>query len=168
MVLSSSCHQRCRAPALASLRKQRMASPARTSGDHSAVAPPVPIPNTEVKRCSPDGSATIGCARVGRRQNKKPAGYYSAGFLHFEILLEQRTRRAGKPAGRRKPEGQASGNERGNEGAGQRRYRREARRVSERERTNQQDVARTKCPVSLSQRAFCFPGRSRCFIDEGP
>jgi hypothetical protein len=43
------------------------------SGDHSAVAPPVPIPNTEVKRCSPDGSATIGCARVGRRQNYGPA-----------------------------------------------------------------------------------------------
>src|SRR5256885_15917434 len=44
----------------------------RPSGDNSAVAPPVPIPNTEVKRCSPDGSATIGCARVGRRQNKMP------------------------------------------------------------------------------------------------
>jgi hypothetical protein len=26
----------------------------------------------EVKRGSPDGSATIGCARVGRRQNKTP------------------------------------------------------------------------------------------------
>ena len=69
--------------ALASLRKQRTASPARTSGDHSAVAPPVPIPNTEVKRCSPDGSATIGCARVGRRQNKGPAGFISAGLLPF-------------------------------------------------------------------------------------
>ena len=39
-----------------------------SSGDHSAVAPPVPIPNTEVKRRSPDGSASLGCARVGRRQ----------------------------------------------------------------------------------------------------
>jgi hypothetical protein len=39
------------------------------SGDPSAVAPPVPIPNTEVKRCSPDGSTAIGRARVGRRQN---------------------------------------------------------------------------------------------------
>ena len=45
------------------------------------MAPPVPIPNTEVKRCSPDGSATIGRARVGRRQNKMPAGFYSAGIL---------------------------------------------------------------------------------------
>src|SRR5437588_9428818 len=51
-----------------------------SSGDPSAVAPPVPIPNTEVKRCSPDGSATIGCARVGRRQNKNPAGYSQRGF----------------------------------------------------------------------------------------
>jgi hypothetical protein len=41
----------------------------RPSGDYSAVAPPVPIPNTAVKRCSPDGSTAIGCARVGRRQN---------------------------------------------------------------------------------------------------
>src|SRR5579862_42167 len=41
----------------------------RPSGDTSAVAPPVPIPNTEVKRCSPDGSASLGCARVGRCQN---------------------------------------------------------------------------------------------------
>src|ERR1700730_10528057 len=51
------------------------------SGDHSAVAPPVPIPNTEVKRCSPDGSATIGCARVGRRQNKSPGEFTSSGVL---------------------------------------------------------------------------------------
>ena len=41
---------------------------ARSSGDNSAVVPPVPIPNTEVKRCSPDDSASIGCAKVGRRQ----------------------------------------------------------------------------------------------------
>ena len=31
--------------------------------------PPVPIPNTEVKRCRADGSASIGCARVGRCQD---------------------------------------------------------------------------------------------------
>jgi hypothetical protein len=36
------------------------------------VVPPVPIPNTEVKRCSPNGSASLGCARVGRRQNYEP------------------------------------------------------------------------------------------------
>ena len=62
---------------------QRNASPARTSGDNSAVAPPVPIPNTAVKRCSPDGSAAIGRARVGHRQNKNPTGFIPVGFLHF-------------------------------------------------------------------------------------
>ena len=39
------------------------------SGDHSTVEPPVPIPNTEVKRSSAEGSATIGRVRVGRCQN---------------------------------------------------------------------------------------------------
>ena len=34
--------------------------------------PPVPIPNTEVKRCSPDDSASIGRAKVGRRQYLPP------------------------------------------------------------------------------------------------
>ena len=43
-----------------------------TSGGLSAVAPPVPIPNTEVKRRSPDGSASLGCARVGRCQYCEP------------------------------------------------------------------------------------------------
>ena len=65
----------------------------RPSGDHSAVAPPVPIPNTEVKRCSPDGSATIGCARVGRRQNKSPAAERSRGFcFEREAILAYRRR----------------------------------------------------------------------------
>ena len=36
------------------------------------MAPPVPIPNTEVKRCSPDDSTSIGCAKVGRRQSYEP------------------------------------------------------------------------------------------------
>ena len=40
----------------------------RASGDHGAVEPPVPIPNTEVKRRSADGSIAIGYARVGRCQ----------------------------------------------------------------------------------------------------
>ena len=53
---------------LASLRKQRNASAASHSGDISVVVPPVPIPNTEVKRCSPDDSTSIGCAKVGNRQ----------------------------------------------------------------------------------------------------
>ena len=38
------------------------------SGDQSAVEPPGPIPNPEVKRCSANGSGTIGLVRVGRRQ----------------------------------------------------------------------------------------------------
>ena len=52
------------------------------SGDSSAVAPPVPIPNTEVKRCSPDDSASIGCAKVGRRQSFCPASW-KQGAGHF-------------------------------------------------------------------------------------
>lgn len=39
-----------------------------TSGDHSTVEPPGPIPNPEVKRCCADGSGAIGPVRVGRRQ----------------------------------------------------------------------------------------------------
>ncbi len=42
------------------------------SGDQSAVEPPGPIPNPEVKRCSADGSGTIGPVRVGRRQVYAP------------------------------------------------------------------------------------------------
>ncbi len=38
-------------------------------GDNSAVVPPGPVPNPEVKRCSADGSRTIGPARVGRRRD---------------------------------------------------------------------------------------------------
>src|SRR3954447_21197022 len=63
--------------------ENRAGSSARFSGDLSAVVPPVPIPNTEVKRCSPDGSATIGCARVGRRQNKTPAEVILGGRFAF-------------------------------------------------------------------------------------
>ena len=38
----------------------------RFPGSFAAVVPPVPIPNTAVKRCRADGSACIACARVGR------------------------------------------------------------------------------------------------------
>jgi hypothetical protein len=38
------------------------------SGDQSALEPPGPIPNPEVKRRSADGIGTIGPVRVGRRQ----------------------------------------------------------------------------------------------------
>jgi hypothetical protein len=40
-----------------------------SSGDFCVVAPPVPIPNTEVKHHSSDGSACLACARVGRCQS---------------------------------------------------------------------------------------------------
>src|SRR5438034_5792451 len=90
------------ASALASLPKQRnrqcgsSASPTRTSGDNSAAAPPVPIPNTEVKRCSPDGSTATGRARVGRRQNRAPSMSRDVlGVLFWRRLLEQRTERLG-------------------------------------------------------------------------
>ena len=56
-----------------SAQHSRSIQSTRSSGDTSAVAPPVPIPNTEVKRCSPDDSASIGCAKVGRRQYPRPA-----------------------------------------------------------------------------------------------
>jgi hypothetical protein len=39
-----------------------------SSGGQSAVEPPGPIPNPEVKRCSADGIGTTGPVRVGRRQ----------------------------------------------------------------------------------------------------
>ena len=38
------------------------------SGDHGTVVPPVPIPNTEVKRCCADDSMAKGYAKVGRCQ----------------------------------------------------------------------------------------------------
>src|SRR5687767_1776606 len=64
--------RRCR-----SLREQ-------PSGDINAVVPPVPIPNTEVKRRSPDDSASIGRAKVGRCQYFAPLPSRSGAtsFLH--------------------------------------------------------------------------------------
>ena len=61
-----------------------------SSGDPSAVAPPVPIPNTEVKRCSPDDSASLGCAKVGHRQSLYPVPWkQGAGFFFLEAVLAQ-------------------------------------------------------------------------------
>ena len=46
--------------------------------------PPVPIPNTEVKRCRADGSASIGCARVGHCQDyARCFGNKAPGFFLF-------------------------------------------------------------------------------------
>ena len=83
----------------ANRRHQSGAAPALLrSGDLSVVAPPVPIPNTEVKRCSPDGSTAIGRARVGRRQNKNPGEFITGVFAFCQRLLEQRTVRLGESA----------------------------------------------------------------------
>jgi hypothetical protein len=46
------------------------------------MVPPVPIPNTEVKRHSANGSACIACARVGRCQYYAPfLGNKERGFF---------------------------------------------------------------------------------------
>ena len=42
------------------------------SGDHSELAPPDPMPNSEVKRLSADGSVGLPHVRVGHRQNLIP------------------------------------------------------------------------------------------------
>src|SRR5215472_4494343 len=93
----------------------------QNSGDSSVVVPPVPIPNTEVKRCSSDGSTATGRARVGRRQNKNPGEFIIGVFAFGGRLLEHRQRpeRTGpwEPRdGRSNPRGQrrVSGSERVN------------------------------------------------------
>ena len=60
---------------------------AQNSGDYRAVAPPVPIPNTAVKRCSPDGSTATGRARVGRRQSKMPTRSTPVGILFSGVAF---------------------------------------------------------------------------------
>ena len=91
----------------ASLRQQRNAGAVPHSGDISAVAPPVPIPNTAVKRCSPDGSTATGRARVGRRQNKNPGEFISSGFSLFGVAYSSRERSGWEPRDRRSsPRGQ--------------------------------------------------------------
>ena len=49
-------------------------------GGNTAVARPVPIPNTAVKRCMADGSGCIASARVGSRQSFKIPGAVSGDF----------------------------------------------------------------------------------------
>ena len=87
-------------------RQSQISNGHQPSGDNSAVAPPVPIPNTAVKRCSPDGSTAIGRARVGRRQNKNPDKINSSGFLlsgeaRMELRGSERHRRSGSKASER-------------------------------------------------------------------
>ena len=54
------------------------------------MVPPVPIPNTDVKRCRADGSACIACARVGRRQGKfKRRAEFSARLFFFPKFHNQ-------------------------------------------------------------------------------
>ena len=56
------------------------------SGDQSAVEPPGPIPNPEVKRRSADGSETIGLVRVGRRQVYARLQAIGAGLFFYRDL----------------------------------------------------------------------------------
>ena len=51
------------------------------SGGHGTVAPPVPIPNTEVKRCCADDSMTKGYAKVGHCQISNPSPQGGGFFL---------------------------------------------------------------------------------------
>jgi hypothetical protein len=150
------------------------------------VAPPVPIPNTEVKRCSPDGSTATGRARVGRRQSKNPGEFISSGFF-FASYYPTRGRRPKRTEPRERARWmvklaatteQTGGCEssgillcrvvcskhgtaecqvpKRTKLTGVERDKRETREVSERERTNQYDVARTKCPVFNSIGHFNF------------
>ena len=64
------------------------------SGDHSVMEPPVPIPNTEVKHCSADGSVAKGFVRVGRCQfnslyfkEKKNPTHFELGFFMVKYDL---------------------------------------------------------------------------------
>ena len=52
-------------------------------GGHSAVEPPVPIPNTEVKCSHADGSATYVCVRVGHCQASLPKNPYQFSGTGF-------------------------------------------------------------------------------------
>ena len=47
--------------------------------------PPGPIPNPEVKRCSADGSGTIGPVRVGRRQVNARLREIGAGLFFYAM-----------------------------------------------------------------------------------
>src|SRR6201996_8891684 len=75
--------------------------PPQESGDLRSLAPPVPIPNTEVKRAFADGSASIGCARVGRCQYHEPRGRKLSRGSFFDFLARRTP--DGNPSLRRIP-----------------------------------------------------------------
>ena len=60
-------------------------------GDHSELDPPDPIPNSEVKRFSADGSVGSPHVRVGHRQafiRKESLSYIVAGvFFRLKFLV---------------------------------------------------------------------------------
>ena len=58
--------------------------------DHSKLEPPDPIPNSEVKRLSADGSVGFPHVRVGHRQalNPNPLQYPAEGFFMLRILAK--------------------------------------------------------------------------------
>jgi hypothetical protein len=62
--------------------------PQKHFGGHKAVARPVPIPNTAVKRSLADGSGCIASARVGCRQSFLKAGarFRVSGFFLVSTL----------------------------------------------------------------------------------
>ncbi len=58
-------------------------------GDHSELEPPDPIPNSEVKRFSADGSVGSPHVRVGHRQaliRKKPQARCVWGFFRIKAF----------------------------------------------------------------------------------
>ena len=54
-------------------------------GDHSEEVTPVPIPNTEVKGLSGNGTVAIGCGRVARRRDFF-SGLANVGSRAFFLL----------------------------------------------------------------------------------
>ena len=59
-------------------------------GDHRALEPPDPIPNSAVKRCIADGSVGFPHVRVGHRQaskRKTPCSVCCRGFCFLDALI---------------------------------------------------------------------------------
>ena len=58
----------------------------KLSGDDGEEVTPVPMPNTEVKLFSADGSWGLPPVRVGRRQALRGPAYISWSFLLFSFF----------------------------------------------------------------------------------